>query len=75
MTQEERCQSLPHTPATKEDLAAYRRGIITGVMVSATPNVVGSLIAAIEQAQIERGEYICQKCGLRKDGEAVDADF
>lgn len=25
--------------------------------------------------ELERGEYICQKCGLRKDGGTVDADF
>lgn len=45
---------LPHTPATREDIAAYRRGVLTGVMESATPNVVGSLIVALEQAWIER---------------------
>lgn len=26
-------------------------------------------------AQLERGEYICHKCGLRQDGEKVKADF
>jgi predicted nucleic acid-binding Zn-ribbon protein len=26
-------------------------------------------------AELERGEYICQKCGLRKDGEAERGEF
>ena len=28
-----------------------------------------------EIEQLKRGEFICQKCGLRKDGEAKKGDF
>lgn len=28
-----------------------------------------------ELAALKRGEFICSKCGLRKDGEQVKADF
>ena len=30
---------------------------------------------AEELVSLWRGEYICQKCGLRKDGEDEDHDF
>lgn len=26
-------------------------------------------------AELERGEFICKKCGLRKNAEKVEADF
>jgi hypothetical protein len=28
-----------------------------------------------EIEQLKRGEYICAKCGLRKDGEGLPEDF
>lgn len=31
--------------------------------------------AANEIQRLRRGEFICKKCGLRKDGEKVDAEF
>ncbi len=34
---------------------------------------IGALRTRIEQ--LERGEFICQKCGLRKDGDKAEADF
>ena len=34
-------------------------------------------VAALQQklAELERGEYICHRCSLRKDGETSPADF
>lgn len=34
-------------------------------------------VAALQQklAELERGEYICKRCSLRKDGETSPADF
>lgn len=34
-----------------------------------------TVTAACKVRELERGEYICKKCGLRKDGESVKADF
>ena len=31
--------------------------------------------AAAEIERLRRGEFICSKCGLRKDAEKTDADF
>lgn len=33
------------------------------------------MLLAEEVRRQRRGEFICQKCGLRKDGEQVAADF
>lgn len=52
MTEQETPQAtpvLPHRPASDEQIADYKRGVMSGVMKSATPNVVASLIARIEQ--------------------------
>ena len=38
--------------------------------------LVGELGAQAKEANaLRRGEFICQKCGLRKDGEPLEADF
>ena len=29
----------------------------------------------VERDALLRGEYICKKCGIRKDGEGVEGDF
>jgi len=29
----------------------------------------------IERDALLRGEYVCKKCGIRKDGEGVEGDF
>ncbi len=38
-----------HTPEDDEGIESYAKGVVTGVMRSATPNVVGSLLARIRQ--------------------------
>jgi len=40
---------LSHDPATDDEIENYRAGILDGVMVTATVNVVASLIARLDQ--------------------------
>lgn len=36
----------------------------------------GALGALLDELKaLKRGEFICSKCGLRKDGEKVEAEF
>ena len=39
--------------------------------------IVWSRIAALEKelAELRRGEFICRKCFLRKDGEPIECNF
>lgn len=40
-------EAIPHSPAKDSELENYARGVVAGIMKSATPNVVGSLLARI----------------------------
>lgn len=65
------CQSMCETQcsirSSDEELAELR------VSVAAIAKALHNVTA--ERDRLLRNEYICIKCGLRKDGEKVEADF
>lgn len=56
---------VEHTPADDDEIESYARGVVTGTMQQATPNVVGSLLSRIRRdaqmvAALERiNEFAC----------------
>ena len=54
----------------------YSRPSVDYVDASFCKSLERALAAAqAELAALKRGEFICRKCGLRKDGEGPIADF
>ena len=71
-----------HKAATDEEVESYTRGIRTGVMLSATPNVVGSLLKRIELMRadlddLKRQHKDCleQKEALRERCETLELGY
>ena len=80
---------LPYLHATDDPNAEVCDGWVVGrfdypptmhYIKYCNPAAMAEVLAHIDaqQAEIERlqrGEYICQKCGIRKDADSVPSDF
>jgi hypothetical protein len=46
-------EQIVHQPEDDEGIENYAKGVVTGVMKSATPNVVAALLSRIRELQLQ----------------------
>ena len=51
----EALEAIPHSPADDSEIESYARGMVEGLARSATPNVIGSLLAHIRSMAHSNG--------------------
>ncbi len=63
------------TPRMNAAARKYNKLYPLGATIKVDPVLEEGYKLELELAALKRGEFICSKCGLRKDAEHEEADF